>query len=230
LRNPAVRRPAVTATLLAAAGLLAAFPAAGAELRGSLRVVDGKGRPVAESAGEAVVWFQPDRRVAPPAAGRFEMVTRRKRFDPRVLVVPVGSTVRFPNQDPILHNVFSVSGGNAFDLGFYARGDGESHRFGEAGVVRVFCNVHHTMVAYVVVMDTPFFTSPTADGSFRLAGLPAGGGTLFAWHERGEVTRRRVDPRSAGEVAVTVEATRPLVPPHLNKLGRPYARSRRGRY
>jgi hypothetical protein len=158
------------------------------------------------------------------------MITRRKRFEPRVLVVPVGSTVRFPNRDPILHNVFSVSGGNAFDLGFVGRGEGGSHEFDEAGIVRVFCNVHHGMVAYVVVMATPFHDTAGADGRFRLSGLPSGAGTLYVWHERGDVTQRRVEASAGGTVDVAVEATRPLVPPHMNKLGRPYARSRRGRY
>lgn len=70
-------------------------------------------------------------------------------------MVPAGSTVRFPNQDSILHNVFSVSRANRFDLGLYRRGEGKSATFRQPGVVRVFCNVHHSMVAYVVVVETP---------------------------------------------------------------------------
>jgi hypothetical protein len=150
------------------------------------------------------------------------MTTHRKRFDPRVLVVPVGSIVRFPNRDPILHNVFSISGGNAFDLGLIGGGEGGSARFVEAGVVRVFCNVHHRMVGYVVVVDTPFSTAPAPDGAFRLSGLPAGPGELVVWHERGEPLRQRVDPASGPPPALRLELTRPLVPVHLNKLGRPY--------
>lgn len=221
-------------SLLAAAVLAAAFavalPAFAADLAGSVQVVDDRGRRLAGAASESVVWFVPDAGARPPRAGDYEMVTRRKRFEPRVLVVPVGSTVRFPNRDPILHNVFSVSSGNAFDLGLYSQGDGESHRFTSAGVVRVFCNVHHSMVAYVAVMPTAHYATPGADGSFRLRGLPAGPGTLWVWHERGEAESRRIDPARTGDVALSLTASRPLVPPHRNKLGRPYARSRRNRY
>jgi plastocyanin len=224
-----VRRPLLAATALGAV-LAVALPAAAADLAGSVQVVDEGGRRLAGAAAEAVVWFVPDGGAQAPRAADYEMVTRRKRFEPRVLVVPVGSTVRFPNRDPILHNVFSVSSGNAFDLGLHGRGEGESHRFVAPGVVRVFCNVHHAMVAYVAVMPTPHYASPAADGRFRLRGVPAGPGTLWVWHERGEPQSRRLDPAASGDLSTSVTASRPLVPPHRNKLGRPYARSRRHRY
>jgi len=192
-------------------------------------VVDDRGRPMADLAEEVVVWFEPDRPAGEPAPRQEEMITQRKRFLPRVMVVPTGSTVSFPNRDPILHNVFSVSGENRFDLGLMPRGEGGSHTFGEAGVVRVFCNVHHDMVAYVVVVDTAHFGSPTRDGRFRLSDVPDGPGTLSVWHERGQVVHMRVDP-AGPPVDLRVEATRPLVPSHLDKTGRPYSRSRRNRY
>jgi plastocyanin len=232
------RRAVVLAALAGAAALAAAGlgggalapvseAQAGGQLVGRLALIEGR-KSVAGAEG-AVVWFVPDARGAPPAAGRFTMETRRKQFDPRVLVVPTGSTVRFPNRDPILHNVFSVSGGNAFDLGLVPEGDGGAVRFREPGVVRVFCNVHHRMVGYVVVLDTPFHATPDASGRFRLAGLPDGPGELVVWHERAEPLVRRVDP-AAGPVSLALELTRPLVPPHMNKFGRPYERNRRDRY
>jgi len=221
---------AAAAAVLAALAGAAAVPAAAAELRGRVEVVDARGRPLPGAASQAVVWFVSDREVRPEAPVERDMVTLRKQFEPRTLVVPVGSTVRFPNRDPILHNVFSISGGNGFDLGFLPKGKGGSHRFTEAGVVRVFCNVHHSMVGYVVVVDTPFHAVPGPDGELLLSGLPAAPGTLTAWHERGEVATLRVDPSQGGSVVLRVVADRPLVPPHLNKLGRPYARSRRDRY
>ena len=90
-----------------------------------------------------------------------------------MLPIPVGARVRFPNNDPILHNVFSTAKEASFDLGLYGRSDGENYRFSQPGVIRVYCNVHHAMVAHVLVMDTPFFTKPDAQGRFRLVGVPA---------------------------------------------------------
>lgn len=214
----------------AAAVLIAlafAAPAAAAELSGRVRLVEKK-RPAA-GVEDAVVWFVPDRRPAAPPPGDFVMETHRKRFEPRLLVVPVGSRVRFPNRDPILHNAFSVSPGNGFDLGLAGAGDVGSVRFGAPGVVRVFCNVHHRMAGFVVVLDTPFHLAPDAGGGFLFTGLPPGPGELVVWHERAEPLRRRVDP-AAGPVSLTLELTHPLVPPHFNKFGRPYERNRRDRY
>ena len=216
-------------------GVLGARPAAGAELRGRLQLVDAKGRPAAGAdAAQSVVYFQPRGAAAKPSrtAERhpFELVTRNKQFEPRVLAVPVGATVHFPNADPILHNVFSVSPGNAFDLGLARQGPGKEATFTKPGVVRVFCNVHHSMVAYVVVLDTPFYASPDAAGDFALSGLPDGPGTLTVWQEQADPATLEVRLPAAAAVVVRVEATKPRVPPHLNKSGRSYWRSRGDRY
>ncbi len=216
---------------LLAAALLAwpASRAAAVELRGRVILAQDAGRPSKE-VGAAQVYFEPSVRheVAPPAEP-YEIVTVRKEFVPRVLTVPVGSTVRFPNRDAILHNVFSVSGRNRFDLGLYRRGDGKTATFEHPGVVRVFCNVHHSMVAYVLVVGTPFATSPEVDGRFHLAGLPAGPGTLTVWHERSEPLSRQLTLPLAGPLEIRLEVSKPQVPRHTNKFGKPYARRRGGK-
>ena len=163
------------------------------------------------------------------ATEEYEIVTVRKEFLPRTLAVPVGSTVRFPNQDVILHNVFSVSGKNRFDLGLYKRGDGKTATFEQPGVVRVFCNVHHNMVAYVLVVDTPFSTSPDFNGGFRLEDLPDGPGTLKVWHERSEPYSQEVTLPLDGPLNIQLTVSKPRVPRHTNKFGKPYARRRSGR-
>lgn len=182
---------------------------------------------------QAVVYFEP---ASPPPARPgdlpLQMMTRRKAFAPRVLVVPRGSRVRFPNEDPILHNVFSVSTPNQFDLGLYRQGPGKEKRFEEAGLVRVFCNVHHDMVAYILVLDTPFHTAPDADGGFILTGLPRGSGKLTVWHEQADPWSMQVElpQKPPGSLIARVEIVRPLIPAHLNKLGLSYFRSQRDRY
>lgn len=213
--------------------LLAALPASAEDLRGRIELLarGGKGPARGSDVRQAVVYFEPAGAPATRAAdGTFEMVTRRKEFTPRVLAVPQGSRVRFPNQDPILHNVFSVSGENKFDLGLYRKGPGKEVRFDHPGLVRVFCNVHHDMVSYVLVLDTPFHAMPGTDGSFVLTGLPRGKGRLTVWHEQAEPWSVEVELPRQEPLTVRVEVVRPLIPPHLNKLGKSYFRSQRDRY
>jgi plastocyanin len=193
----------------------------GTELRGTLELVQ-DGKRLTQGAQEAVVSFTPARGAQVQPGKTVEMVTHRKEFRPRVLVVPAGTKVRFPNQDPILHNVFSVSGGNAFDVGLYGKGPGKEVTFREPGVVRVFCNVHQSMTAYVVVLGTPHFATPDARGGFHLAGLPAGPGTLSVWHERGEMLAREVTLPASAPLRVELPVSRPRVPRHLNKFGKAY--------
>ncbi|HYN42094.1 MAG TPA: hypothetical protein VE129_09980, partial [Thermoanaerobaculia bacterium] len=119
------------------------------EVRVKVTVIgsDGKSLPAAD----AVAWFPGLRGPAPAAPPR--MSSRDKRFEPRVLAVPRGSAVTFPNYDKIFHNVFSLSEGSPFDLGLYRNGAARTTSFETPGVVRVYCNIHPQMAAYVVVLD-----------------------------------------------------------------------------
>jgi plastocyanin len=212
--------------LLLAPGIVAA---AGLEGRVSL-VVDGK--PLrAEEAADVVVYFRPSAAtmVKPPSVP-FEMSTQRKQFVPRILPVVVGSEVRFPNQDPILHNAFSTSKDNAFDVGLYGTGEAQTVTFTHAGYVRVYCNVHHSMVGHILVLDTPYFTRPGADGRFKLVDLPKGGGDLVIWHDRATPWHEQAVPGETAAVDVTLDLDLRRIPPHMNKFGKPYGRSANGDY
>jgi plastocyanin len=133
---------------------------------------------------------------AAPTSTRASMAQVEKRFDPALLVVPVGTVVEFPNHDPFFHNVFSYSRPARFDLGRYPQGESKEVRFDQPGVVRVYCEVHESMRAAIVVVENPFWARPDDEGRFRLEGVPAGNHTLVAWH-----TDRR-----DREVQVTVRA------------------------
>lgn len=190
---------------------------------------EGKGLR-AEEAQDAVVYFRP--KVPPkvrPAAAPYQMGTRRKQFVPRVLPITVGSQVRFPNDDPILHNAFSTSKDNGFDVGLYGEGEGQIVTFAHAGYVRVYCNVHHSMIGHILVLDTPYFTQPDASGNFRLADVPAVAGDLVVWHERATPWVRETTPGGAIP-AVQLELSQRRVPAHMNKFGKPYGRSSDGGY
>ena len=119
-----------------------------------------RGNKSGTDVGQAVVWLEaPGSR---PAAGKaVSIITEGKEFRPRVTVVPVGSTITFPNNDPFNHNVFSLSEEGAFDLGLYGRGQSKSTRFNRPGVIRVYCNVHATMATFILVRDNSWFAQPS---------------------------------------------------------------------
>jgi plastocyanin len=119
-----------------------------------------------------------------------------ENFVPRVVAVPVGSTVDFPNDDPIYHNVFSLSRTKTFDLGRYPKGKSRGVLFDKPGVVKVFCQIHSHMSATVMIFDHPWFQIPDEKGTFDLSGVPPGDHQITAWHERlGDTTLQvHVDP------------------------------------
>jgi len=207
--------------------LLCAGAACAAELRGQISLSAG-GKPLrASEAAEAVVYFRPRTAFPPPAPmPAASMSTRRKEFIPRVLAITPGTEVQFPNMDPILHNAFSTSPGNAFDTGVYGSGQGASHVFEKPGLVKVYCNVHHAMAAHILVLDTPWFTKPDAQGRFELHDLPAGPGDLVVFHDRAGPWQQSVDPATQNDpLDIPLELKRRRVPPHMNKFGKPYANS-----
>ena len=117
-------------------------------------------------------------------------------FVPHVLPVLVGDTVRFPNEDPFFHNVFSLSKARSFDLGRYATGLSKSVAFGRPGVVQVFCHIHSDMRATVLVLENPYYVTVDSSGRFALPEVPPGQYRLVAWHERIQpaVRKIRVEP------------------------------------
>ena len=114
---------------------------------------------------------------------RASMDQRNETFVPRVLAVTVGTTVDFPNSDRVYHNVFSLSNARRFDLGRYPVGRSRSVRFDRPGIVRVFCEIHSHMSAFILVFNHRYFAVTGADGRYEINRVPAGRYTLVAWHE-----------------------------------------------
>jgi plastocyanin len=133
------------------------------------------------------------------------MGQRNERFEPSLLVVPVGTVVEFPNHDPVFHNVFSYSSAARFDLGRYPQGESKEVRFEEAGVVKVYCEVHETMRAAIVVVENPHWARLDEDGRFRIEGVPAGTHTLVAWHADRRAREVEVTVTSGGSARVELE-------------------------
>jgi plastocyanin len=141
--------------------------------------------PYAQEGGMGVVLLSPaSGRWSPRAPRRAAVEQRMKQFIPHVLAVPVGSTVSFPNSDPVFHNVFSLSEPKRFDLGLYKNGESRDLTFSKPGVVRLLCNLHAAMNAYVVVYDEPYAVVTDRGGRFHLRDLPPGRYRVRVWHER----------------------------------------------
>jgi len=110
------------------------------------------------------------------------MVQQNIAFNPYVLIVPVGSTVGFPNRDKVRHHVYSFSAAKKFELKLYGQQEERTVTFDRTGVVALGCNIHDSMIGYIYVADTPFAAKTNAAGEAVLRGLPAGNGTLTVWH------------------------------------------------
>ncbi|MEX2273159.1 MAG: carboxypeptidase regulatory-like domain-containing protein [Vicinamibacterales bacterium] len=137
------------------------------------------------------------------AGARARINQVNEQFVPRVLAITTGTTVDFPNSDRIYHNVFSLSKPRTFDLGRYAAGMSRAVRFDRPGIVRVFCDIHSHMSAWILVFNHPFFATTDADGRFAIPNVPAGSYSLAVWHETlpGE-TRRISVPETGSPIEV----------------------------
>ena len=174
----------------------------------------------------AVIWLEPVQPVAAPVPGNFTLLQKNKMFTPHLLVVPVGSTVAFPNADPFFHNVFSLFDGKRFDLGLYEAGSTRSVVFSRVGVSYIFCNIHSEMSAVVIALDTPFYSAADGRGVFRMEDVPDGDYTLRVWVEGQpqnvlEQQTRRIHIAGVSNALGDIHSGRPSEQ-HLNMFGRPY--------
>jgi plastocyanin len=182
-----------------------------------------------------VVYMQPvslDPESRPAAArpsNHAVMLQKNKMFTPHVLPVLAGTWIDFPNADPIFHNAFSSFNGQIFDVGLYPPRTSKSVQFVRPGVVRVFCNIHPTMSAVILVLGTPYFIATGKDGSFEMD-VPPGSYDLSVFHERateqtlqGLSQRVLVTGQPQRIQPIMVSEAGYLVTPHKNKYGKDYA-------
>jgi plastocyanin len=127
-----------------------------------------------------------------PETSRVRLDQRNETFLPHVLAVTTGTVVDFPNSDSVYHNVFSLSKAARFDLGRYGAGRSRSVRFERPGIVRVFCDIHSHMNAFILVFSHPFFAVTDAEGRFRIDGVPPGNYSLVAWSDKGSFEPKSV--------------------------------------
>lgn len=192
--------------MLRACLLALAWQAATAAMAATVQVqvTDGAGKPLAD----AVVFLESReaRQAVRPATGT-EMAQANKQFDPRVLVVPVGSSVSFPNRDTVRHHVYSFSPAKTFELKLYTGTAASPVVFDKAGIAVLGCNIHDNMAAWVVVVDTPYFGRSGANGTITLTQVPAGNYRLRVWHPGLPVGAPATDqPLAVGAADVSTSA------------------------
>jgi plastocyanin len=174
---------------------------------GSAASLPGMHAPRRGLAGDAVVYVSevPARAESALAAAQRpapQLAQKDQSFVPRVIAIAVGTTIDFPNQDPIYHNVFSLSPARRFDLGKYPRGASRPVTFPKPGLVNVYCDIHSNMEAFVLVLPHHAFAQPTAAGEFALPDLPAGTYVLNAWHPDLGTRSATVEVPETGTVVV----------------------------
>jgi plastocyanin len=179
-------------------------PAADHEPRPNVAELRMPGSHGATDRRRSVVYLDPGPRAAfdlrdEPHA---RMDQRSETFIPHVLAIMAGATVDFPNNDRTYHNVFSLSKTKSFDLGRYAAGRSKSIRFDKPGIVRVFCDIHSHMSAYILVFSHPYFAVTDEQGRYRIDGVPPGTYNVVAWNEAMETQSRRVTVPESGDTDV----------------------------
>jgi plastocyanin len=202
-------------------------------ITGTVKVIGAQG--AAGNSG-AALWLIPKSGPAPGVHLRVvRMLQQHKQFRPHVLAIQVGTTVDFPNLDPIFHNAFSNIDGQPFDVGLYPPGSSRRILFHKAGIVRVFCNIHESMSAVIVVEDTPWLAVSNNRGEYSISGAPPGEYTLHIFYERAttqtleQLTRTvAVGASDVSLPALRISGTGYIPVPHLNKHGAAYPPEEQG--
>jgi plastocyanin len=199
------------------------------EVSGTVQVIL-KGEKRKNDLSSVIIYLDPLTRSDIPAQAfkqDFTMATKNKQFTPRVLAVPAGASVQFPNQDSIFHNIFSVSAPNQFDLGLYKGGGNKRHTFKQPGVVKVFCNVHPQMSATIVVSSSPYYAIAGKGGDFSLGKIPNGTFQLRAYAEEGQSVQQIQVGDKPMQVNLTIDGRNFKKARHKNKFGKDYDENER---
>jgi plastocyanin len=232
-----IRRHVVISCAALNLSLGSAFTRAqGVDVTAHVRVQDTaatSGQKREPSSSDVVVWLAPTQPGGPSAStghpGPFRLIQKDKQFAPHLLVVPTGTSVEFPNEDPFFHNVFSLFNGKRFDLGLYESGTSRAVHFDRQGVSYIFCNIHPEMGAVVVALNTPYFMVSTNTGAVVIHNVLPGTYHLHVWSEAAQFANPADSQRiiQVGETPVhlgeiVLQAAADPMAHHKNKFGEDY--------
>ena len=206
-----------------------------ANVTGKVAVTDSKLAREKDDSG-VVVWLDPVAGAAPATPPATASVAHKKKtFVPHVVALRTNSKVAFPNLDPFFHNAFSNYDGQIFDVGLRPPGSTPEVTFTRPGIVRLFCNIHPTMSAIIVVLPNDWLAVTGSSGQYTISGVPPGDYQLSIFHERAlpenlRFLEHRITVPSSGLVLplISISETGFIAAPHMNKFNRPYPPSTPG--
>lgn len=206
--------------------------AAALKVSGEISLTQANATQIERDASRVVIWLVPPPSVQPARAvsdqRHYRLVQLNKKFEPGLLVVPVGSVVDFPNLDPWFHNVFSLYRGKRFDLGLYQAGSTRAVHFDRPGPSYLFCNIHPEMTGVVLAVNSDFFAISDKSGHYSMADVPPGKYVLHVWYENAtpeslQLLQRPVtiEPETRALPTISVVVNKPRTD-HKNKYGQDY--------
>ncbi len=191
---------------LALLGVLLSVPANAGSISGKIRLSGATGNTASQAAGEkenVVIWLEGTPYSKAPGTP-VRILQRNLQFSPEFAVAVKGQKIEMPNDDDVVHNVYSFTGASQFNLGLYGKGEVRSVALEQTGIVDVFCSIHHQMHARVFVVPTRYFASTLPGHTFTLADVPPGKYTMKIWHQRSRMMEKTVTVTAKGIVTADV--------------------------
>jgi plastocyanin len=187
---------------MVAFAVLSTSPAHAGTVSGKIKmanITDPASSPAAGGRENVVIWLEGVHDAKPPEAP-VKISQHNLQFSPEFVIAVTGQKVEMPNDDDVVHNVYSFTGSNQFNLGLYSKGEVRTVTFDQAGIVDVFCSIHHQMHARVFVVPTKYFANSMPGHSFTLTDVPPGRYVLKAWHERSHMIEKTIVVPASGNV------------------------------
>jgi plastocyanin len=195
-----------SAVLVVLLGTLLSVPAKAGSVSGKIRLAGVSGATNNQAAGEkenVVVWLEGAQDSKPPETP-VRISQRNLQFAPEFVVAVKGQKIEMPNDDDVVHNVYSFTGQNQFNLGLYGKGEVKAVTLEQTGIVDVFCSIHHQMHARVFVVPTRYFASSLPGRSFTLSDVPPGKYVLKAWHQRSRMMEKTIVVPASGSITADI--------------------------